>query len=91
MTSKKLAQQANLCCQDFRAMASSIEKTAESLRARFAGEVVLTPGRTLPLLGSNALYEKFLVYLRRAEGQWFLRELQRGSKHTDYPSWWVFT
>jgi len=67
-------------------MASSIEKTAESLRARFAGEVVLTAGRTLPLLGSNALNEKFLEYLRRAERQWFLRELQRGSKHTDYPS-----
>ena len=84
MTSKILAQQANLCFEDFRAMASSIKETAELLRARFAGEVVLT-GRTLPLLGSNALDEKFQKCLRRAE-QSLLKELDHGHKHTDYRS-----
>ncbi len=85
MTSK-FAQRANRCFEDFRAMASSIEKTAELLRPRFAGEVVLAAGSTLPLLGSNALHEKFLEYLRRAEERW-LRELGHGHKHTDYPSY----
>ena len=81
MTSK-FAQLANRCSEDFRAMANSIEKTAELLRARFAAEVFLTAGSPLPLLGSNALHEKFLEYKRRAEGQW-LKELVPGHKHAD--------
>jgi hypothetical protein len=85
MINKKLAQQASRCLEDFRAMTSSIQKTAESLRARFAAEVALTAGRTLPLLGSNALDEKFSVDLRRAE-QSLLKELDHGHKHADYPS-----
>jgi hypothetical protein len=61
-----LAQRAHRC-SDFRAMVNSIEKTAEFLRARFAGEVVLTAGGTLPLLSSNTLNEKFFEYLRRTD------------------------
>lgn len=85
MTSK-LAERANRCFEDLRAMANSIERTAELMRARFAVEVVLTAGRTLPLLGSNALHENFLEYLRRAERQLLRRESEHGHKHTDYPS-----
>jgi len=82
----KSVQRAKRCSDDFRAMTNSIERTAKVLRSRFAVEVVLTAGRTLPLLDSNALDEKFHEYLRRAQGKEFRRELEHGHKHSDYPS-----
>jgi hypothetical protein len=64
-------------------MKHSIKRTAESLLARFAGEVVLKSG-TLPLLGPNALDEKLREYSRRAEER--LLRAQVGHKHADYPT-----
>jgi hypothetical protein len=67
-------------------MANSIEKTAELLRPRFAIEVALTAGGTLPLLGADALNGKFREYLRRAQERLLKRELENGHTHADYPS-----
>src|SRR5437899_7546597 len=82
----KVAELANRCSEEFRAMANSIEKTAETLHTRFAVEVVLATGRTLALLGSDALNQKFQEYLTRAQERLLLREAEHGHQHTDYQS-----
>jgi len=56
------------------------------LHTRFAVEVVLATGGTLPLLGSDALNQKLKEYLTRAQERLLLREAEHGHQHTDYQS-----